>query len=67
MNAIVDLSDGLGAVLELGAGSSGIGFMISLLGCAGFGLYALLQQDSSNDDDDSNPGGGIMQPVGGAA
>ncbi len=67
MYALFDFSDGLGAVLDIGAGSSGIGFMLSLLGCAGFGLYALLQQDSSNDDDDSNPGGGIMQPVGGAA
>ena len=67
MAAIVDLSDGLGAVLDLGGTASGLGFLVSLLACAGLGVFALLQQDCSNDDDDSNPGGGIMQPVGGAA
>ena len=66
MAAIVDLSDGLGAVLDLGGTASGLGFLVSLLACAGLGVFALLQQDGSNDDD-SNPGGGIMQPVGGAA
>ena len=67
MAAIVDLSDGLGAVLDLGGTASGLGFLVSLLACAGLGVFALIQQDGSNDDDDSNPGGGIMQPVGGAA
>ena len=67
MAAIVDLSDGLGAVLDLGGTASGLGFLVSLPACAGLGVFALLQQDGSNDDDDSNPGGGIMQPVGGAA
>ena len=67
MAAIVDLSDGLGAVLDLGGTASALGFLVSLLACAGLGVFALLQQDGSNDDDDSNPGGGIMQPVGGAA
>ena len=67
MAAIVDLSDGLGAVLDLGGTASGLGFLVSLLACAGLGVFALLQQDGSNDDDYSNPGGGIMQPVGGAA
>ena len=67
MAAIVDLSDGLGAVLDLGGTASGLGFLVSLLACAGLGVFALLQQDGRNDDDDSNPGGGIMQPVGGAA
>jgi F0F1-type ATP synthase assembly protein I len=67
MNAIVDLGDGLGAVLDLAVGPSGLGLLVFLLTCTGFAVYALLQQDSSNDDDDSNPGGGIMQPVYGAA
>ena len=53
MAAIVDLSDGLGAVLDLGGTASGLGFLVSLLACAGLGVFALLQQDGSNDDDDS--------------
>ena len=49
MAAIVDLSDGLGAVLDLGGTASGLGFLVSLLACAGLGVFALLQQDGSND------------------
>jgi hypothetical protein len=63
MLEIVDLGDGLGAVLELGESSGSLGSILGLSVVACLCGFALWRQDSSNDDDDSSPGGGLMQPV----